>query len=274
MVRTRRSRRADQLKLVGGIVLGCAVLAPVVAFLIYRAEAGRSHVRLNAENQCPLDGPRSVTVVVVDRTDPISPTTALALTNELQLVAKRVPQYGALHMYAIDGAITGVAEPVFFRCNPGSEENVNATTGSKAKAKRRFEEQFSAPLQAAIKTLTSARQADASPIMEGIQGAALRALSSPEAKGASPKRLIIASDFMQNSDAVSFYGRSASQQLSAPDGLDAPLSGVEVGLMFIQRPNRPGPSIDALKTAWTNYFVQSGVASNEVRSIRLTGVSP
>jgi hypothetical protein len=211
---------------------------------------------------------------VVDRTDPISSTTALALSNELQTIVGQVAQYGALHLYAIDGASEGVAEPIFFRCNPGSEDDVDELTGSKERARRRFDREFAAPLQGAIESLTSAKTATSSPIMEGIQGAALRALSSPNVKEASPKRLIIASDFMQNSEAVSFYGRAASSELGAPDGLDAPLKGVQVGMMFIQRPGRPGPSIDELKAVWREYFVQSGVAPAEVRSMKLTGVNP
>lgn len=274
MVRTRRSRQADQVKLIWGLVLIAAVVLLVGAFVIYRANVASSRVALDPENQCPVDGPRSVTVVVVDRTDPISPTTALALTNELELVAGQVAQYGALHMYAIDGAVDGVVEPIFARCNPGDDEDVDANTGSKAKAKRRFDREFAEPLKDAIASVATAREAPSSPIMEGLQGAALRALSGPKAKNASPKRLIVASDFMQNSDAVSFYGRAPSQQLVAPDGLDAPLADVEVSMMFIQRPNRPGPSIDELKTVWRDYFIQSGVASPDVRTKKLTGTNP
>lgn len=274
MVRTRRSRRADQTKLIAGIVLITLLVGAVVGLIVVRAKVQAARVDLDPITQCPVVGPRSVTVVVVDRTDPISDVTALALRNELTAVVEKTPQYGALYLYSIDGEIDGVAKPLFFRCNPGDASTVNELTGSKAKAQRRFDQQFSEPLDSALMSLAKAETAPSSPIMEGLQGAALSAFSHPHAKEASPKRLIIVSDFMQNSDRVSFYGGSAARQLTSPEGLDAPLHGVTVGLLFIQRPLRGGPSIEELKVAWRAYFIESGVAPPDVRTVKLTGSNP
>lgn len=274
MVRTRRSRRADRAKLYLGLVLLAVVLAVVVGALVLRGRVAADLVALDPQTQCPLDGPRSVTVVMVDRTDPISAITQLALRNELKGVAGATPRYGALYLYAVDGASDGVPAPLFMRCNPGDASSVSGLTRSKAKVQAQFEQGFSNPLNTVLAELTEVRSASASPIMEAVQAAALTAFGDAAAKGATTRRLIVVSDFMQNSDRVSFYRTAAAQALQAPEGLEAPLRGVQVGLLFIQRPERPGPAVDELKTVWRDYFIQSGVAPQDVRPVKLTGFNP
>jgi hypothetical protein len=262
------------MKFVVGLGLIVAVIAAVGVGVAIYSRAAKSHVELETETQCPADGPRSVTVVLVDRTDAISPITERDLRNQLAAVANGVPKYGALYLYAIDGAADGLPEPLFFRCNPGDASTVSDMSGSKRKTQRRFEDGYAEPLDAVMRDLVGAGQAPASPIMEAVQAVAVSTFGDPAAKAASKRRLIIASDFMQNSARVSFYGGAAGSQLLAPEVLDAPLKDVEVGLLFIQRPDRGGPPIDELKAVWREYFLESGVAPSQVRPVQLTGANP
>lgn len=185
------------------------VAAVVVGVSLWRGQLAAERPPLDPETQCPLDGPRSVTVMLVDRTDPISAVSQLALRNELQSTAAKTPQYGALYLYAIDGALEGVAEPLFFRFNPGDPPDERGLTQSKAKVRKRFEQGFTVPLDAVMQDLVQVGTAHASPIIEAVQSAALTAFSAPGAEAASPKRLVVVSDFMQNSDQVSFYRPAA-----------------------------------------------------------------
>jgi len=274
MVRSRRAKTADRRNLIVGLLIlaGVATVSGL-AWSMFR-QAKREHPTLVAETECPTAGPAGITVVLVDRTDPISPTTQLDLRNRLKDVAARMPKFGKLYLYALDGASAGISQPLFAKCNPGDASTVDALRNNPAKAQQVFEHEFEKPLTASIAELTAANTGAASPIMEAIQDAALTAFTDPDNKGAASKRLIVVSDFMQNSDHVSFYRTAVSRSPAAPQALAAPLEGVEVGLLFIQRPDRSGPSIDELETVWRDYFVQSGVPSGRVRSVKLTGVNP
>jgi hypothetical protein len=133
MVKTRRSQRAEQRKLVAAAAIFGGVLAAVIALSLMIASARRSQLPLDPKTQCPLSGPHSLTAVLIDRTDPISEVTSRDLINRLKEIASDVPKYGALYLYTIDGSEDGVGEPLFYRCNPGDEATVNALSASKRK---------------------------------------------------------------------------------------------------------------------------------------------
>jgi|UPI0006459B58 hypothetical protein len=274
MVRTRRSAREDANKLIMGIGALVLALMVVVAVGLLVWNVSRSKIRLDAQTQCPLDGPRSITTVVIDRTDPISKITERDLRNRLDELTRSVPRYGALYLYTIDGGHEGVGDPLFFRCNPGDQSTANALVDSTGKIQKNFEATFAKPLDAVMGDLLRVKTAPRSPIMEAVQAVAVDDFSSKAAPAADPRRLIVVSDFMQNSDRVSFYGGGKGDRLRAPEVLNAPLTGVEVSLLFIQRPDRGGPSAEDLRSVWRDYFIESGVASPRVMAIKLTGANP
>src|SRR5512139_1793766 len=118
MVRTRRSRRAESKQLAAGLALIGLAIVIVTTIGMVAYVAGKNRVALDPRTQCPQDGPRSITAVIIDRTDPIGAITERDLRNRLRDLANATPKYGALYLYTIDGGSDGVGEPLFFRCNP------------------------------------------------------------------------------------------------------------------------------------------------------------
>jgi hypothetical protein len=84
--RRRRGRSGAWRQHTLGVALIVGALAVVAggSFLYFQVAAGR--VELDHETLCPVDGPQSVTVVLVDRTDPYTPVQQAAIQNALELI--------------------------------------------------------------------------------------------------------------------------------------------------------------------------------------------
>jgi hypothetical protein len=269
VARSRKSRQRDLQLVLMAVAVVAILIAIVFGFMVLRGKATEQNRPLNDETLCPLTGPESVTVILVDKTDAITPVTQLDVRTQLQNYAANIPKYGALYLYALDDDGNELISPVFFRCNPGSADDVDPLVGSKERSQRRFDEGFKAPLNQMLDQLLDIQESPTSPIIEGVQAAALKAFTTAEAKRV-PRHLVVVSDFAQNSNQLSVY----RGQTLGPDaerlGLLAPLEGVTVDLLLIQRPSS-GYNPDRLLADWQGYFEMSEARNG--RSLKLTGAN-
>lgn len=269
MARSRKARQRDLQLIVVSAAVVIILIVIGFGFVTLRGRATEQNRPLDPVTLCPLSGPESVTVILVDKTDAITAVTQLDIRTRLQSYAERTPKYGALYLYALEGDSGDPISPVFMRCNPGSAEDTDPLVGSKERSQRRFDDGFKAPLDRMLDQLLDIRQAPTSPIIEGVQAAAVEAFGTDRATRV-PRRLVVVSDFAQNSEHLSVY----RGQMIGPDaerlGLLAPLRGVEVDILLIQRPSA-GHEATQLLAAWQGYFEMSE-ADNDV-SLRLTGAN-
>src|SRR3546814_13937316 len=101
-----------------GIVIILLVLVSVAGIggAYWYVDSGR--VALDKLTYCPQDGAHSLTVVLLDRTDPLTPVQPAALRGRLEEVTQAVPRHGALQLCSVGPLreappppVVGVATP-------------------------------------------------------------------------------------------------------------------------------------------------------------------
>jgi hypothetical protein len=229
----------------------------VVGSLYFWAASSR---RALDEQLCPTT-PDSVTVLLVDVTDPMNMAQRQDFENQLTKLKNSIPRYGKLIVAKVDATADRLLAPVITRCNPGTADDVSSATGDPASVQKQWNESFDAPLTEAFKRLDSATGADKSPILESIQSVALTELQKP-GQEKLPKRLIVASDLLQNTTDVSFY-RTLPEPSSFTDGplfrrLRTDLRGVEVELWMLERSDAATTQPRSLAELWERIIDAEG----------------
>lgn len=139
------------------------------------------------------------TIILVDRTDAWSPSTANLLTAAMQLIAERAAMEERLQVTAFDGSAATLPVPVFDRCKPPSSGNMIIETPQRIA--RFHAEQFAAPLAASLDALAKPSTAPRTELVQIIATIAARSrLEAP----AVVTTLHVFSDMEENSAAFSF----------------------------------------------------------------------
>src|SRR4051794_16386304 len=95
--RDRRRRGSDKGAIKGALLLALStVIIGSVGWVAYTQISGRPTL---GDDLCPVSGQRSLTVVLVDLTDPLSVAQKQDLLNQLEGVRNKVPKYGRITLY-------------------------------------------------------------------------------------------------------------------------------------------------------------------------------
>jgi hypothetical protein len=251
--RSAQEARKGWVKIAG---VGAAVSA---VGLTYGVIASRTP-SLDETTLCPAT-PTSITVLLIDVTDPLTTAQRQDFQNQLTRLRNSVPRYGKLIVSKVDSASDRLLEPVIVRCNPGTADDESTWTGNPKGTQKKHEEQFVRPLESAFGSLTRATGSERSPIFESIQSVALTELLSPETSKI-PRRLVVVSDLLQNTDSLSFY--SAVPQIEELLGAPAfrrvrtDLKDVEVELWMLERSDAPQTQPRALVELWDRAIAEQG----------------
>jgi len=266
---TAASRRAAKQTRWAWVKIGAVVAVIAVLGVVYYAISS-SNRRLDETTLCPTH-PDSNTVLLVDVTDPMTVAQRQDFFNELQRLKNSIPRYGRLTVIKVDSASEHLLSPVIERCNPGAASDVSELSGN-PKAVEEQRTRFNQSLDQAFESLTRASGADASPILESVQSAALTVLQAPGNEG-QPRRLIIVSDLLQNTAGANFYQRlpdpSAFIESPAFRRARTDLRGVDVELWMLERPDTAQTQPSALRDLWTRIIEAQG--GSIVRQYRVSG---
>lgn len=250
----RRRERNKGILYIG--ITAAAVFA--VATLYFSAKSEQKS--LDPETLCS-DKPTSLTVLLVDVTDPMNTPQRQDFINQLTRLKNSIPRYGELAIMRVDQSGEQLLSPVITRCSPGTAADTDETQGNPQKLQRQWETGFSAPLDKAFQEISRASGADQSPIMESVQAASLTELQRP-GRDNIPKKLIIASDLLQNTDGMSFYDALPSAPVfikSAPfQRVRTNLRNVEVELWQLQRSDSLRTQPRALSRLWEEAIAAQG----------------
>lgn len=255
-----------------GIILIALVLAVVAAggYLWYQQRQG--HVEIAKGSSCPTDGPHSVTVLLVDVTDVLSPPQRQDMRNQLAAAQANIPQYGSFELFTVAPTNEALLTPVLAVCNPGDGEDESELTSNKKAILKRYREGFAEPLEVAFETIMTASDAERSPILQSIQSVALTAFGPIERRDV-PHKLIVVSDLLQFTDDINFYKGlpTAEQLLASPAFLAArtDLRGVEVELWMITRADHAKLQTKKLADLWAEIISAQG--GRVVRSYNIDG---
>lgn len=260
--RGRRSAKqqresAETLKAVRNIILVIALVG-FVGFFYFRSIL--SNRTLDEDTLCPTEV-SAVTTVLVDVTDPMNTPQRQDFRNQLNRLLGQIKRYEKLVIVKVDPVGDSLLVPVLTGCNPGSASDVSEVDGNPTKLERQHQEGFIEPMEKAFEGLMKASGADRSPVMESIQSVALSEFQKAEFEG-KHKRLIVASDLLQNTKQVSFYkGLPDQNDFSKTQTflrVSTDLSGVDVELWMLQRDDSNQTQPKALPLFWERFIGEQG----------------
>jgi hypothetical protein len=192
---------------------------------------------LDRSSLCPVDGPHSATVVLLDSTDDIPEIAKREIKTILVDRAETLPIRALLEIRLLDPQVVG-GRPIFARCNPGDGSGLSEYTANPALARKRWMDGFREPLEAALQSGLRPSPGKTSPIMETVQRIAVERFTGRAAQEI-PKSLILISDMIEHEPDYSQYAGDLSydryKASRAYRKLRTNLYGAEVSIYYIQR---------------------------------------
>ena len=197
--RSSRERKKEKKDLQGRLIIAaCIMLVAGVGFYALWLIANKPDLDMQ---MCPKAGPSGYTAVLVDTTDYFNEIQKMSVMEHLMKLKSETPQHARMSVYAISNELE--TEPEISICNPGDASGVNPFTENPEKQLRRWETEFSERLDRLLAELLQPSVHKKSPIMEMIQAVSVSAF--PMAAANTPKRLIIVSDMLHNTNEYSQY---------------------------------------------------------------------
>lgn len=264
MAEQRRAKEVRRGLIQFGVAI--AVIAGVAA--LYFSAAG-SQRALDPVTLCP-DEPTSLTVLLVDVTDPMNLPQQQDFLNQLAQLKNSIPRYGQLTIMQVNSAGEKLLSPIITRCNPGTGADIDPLKGNPQKVQKQWTSGFSEPLDGIFNQIVRASGAELSPIMESVQSVALTEFQKPGRQD-MPKRLIIASDLLQNTSGISFYkslpARAEFVSSEPFRRVRTDLRGVDVELWQLQRLDSSRTQPRTLSDLWTSAIEKQGGSVTRIYNV-------
>lgn len=253
------------------------VSAVVIALAAWQfIDAAASTERLEPETLCPAEGgPRTFWAVLIDGTEAYSAVQWADIMSHVTQIKTEVPQHGMLAVFTVPENPSEALVPEVALCNPGSGEKLSVWTGNPELARKRWEDEFVAPLDSIFEALNTSETLQRSPIMETIQVASgvvsnrYMHSSSPMGRSieyegiAGPSRLFIVSDMMQHTERYSHYSGGSldfDALRSTPfyPRLQIDLSDWYVTVFYARRDDAASRQVQGRQHLdfWNNYFYE------------------
>lgn len=258
----RRTRRASGRNALGVVLILVAMLA--LGGLGAAALALRPPPT-DAETLCRTDTPLAAhTIILVDATDRLEGRHRRKLRAVLAQERARLAQYDRLTIMRLN--VRRPQEPaiLFSKCLPRPPEETNPLFENARVVQARWDEDFAAALDRALRGAAAGGTARASPIVAGLRAVA----ADPDYDAAIPRRrLVLVSDLLEHDpDGFSLYvtdanysswrGQTANE---APD-----FARVALRIVPLDRPDHAARQAAALETFWPAFFDAADVQSVSV----------
>ncbi len=238
MSRRRRGRSGAKPGPIVLVVLLGVLLVSLVGGLTWLFLKGRAqYVPRDQASLCPLTGPESQTLVLIDTTDALADVTQTQVLGKLRDLVASVPKNGLLEIRAMDadpGKSIAVMTPI---CNPGDGKDIDPLTGNPEKAMALWKEQYLAKVEDVLASTIHGSPQDFSPILEVLQRIAAEHLTTSRDRSI-PSKLVVVSDMIQHTPAYSHYVDGLSLETyraKAGKRLATDLAGASVELWMVQR---------------------------------------
>jgi len=266
MLESERRDRAKNWRMVGSVVLLAA------AVLWWFSPKGPNSVNPGFCNDPPTDIPQ--TVVLVDATDSWSALRQMIVEN--QVMESLSPQRNIV-VYPVEPGTNESVRPgyIFSKCNPGNFDQLlsakgfnpdswySGFIGNRELIDGRYEE-FKREFSDAVIGVALGDPMATSPIMETLRWGAVNANSGSD----NPLEVLIISDMLQNSPAMSFYGGEAdispesARRLADLSMLGSrELQGAKVDVYHLSADIPNGFSVQDVLEFWELYLNHQGGAA-------------
>ncbi|WP_157970923.1 hypothetical protein [Pseudogemmobacter bohemicus] len=208
---------------------------------------------------CPAaTGPVGETVILLDLTDPLSPAQHAQLMTWLEKEIDDAPQgtQFTLGVVSDDPTLWGATDPL---CKPQTAASANNLTQNARIIDERYQQKFLQPLREKLTLMVRSSGAKRSPIMESLQ--ALVSDTPGFITSEVPRRIVMVTDLLQHSDALSFYRGGdweSFRKSPAFQRIGATLVDAEIRIYQVPRPTEGVKDPDVLEDFWTRYFEVQG----------------
>lgn len=239
----------------------------IVALFVMYGLASRQLGLIDPDTLCRNDRPLADhTVVLVDRTDPLLGHIADTIFREINDIKDTLPKHAMLSIYQINAESAEVMAPEFCLCNPGNGDDESMLYKNPAQIRRRWEEQFGAPLSTSLNALREVAVAETSPILEalGVVG------DLPKFREATnSRRIVIYSDMLQNMGWYSQYGAGANSMPPADQlgNVIHDLDGVDILIRYIERSKYSWAQGIDHQALWKEILMGMGARSVEIQRV-------
>lgn len=273
MAKTRRRRNGRRphpngKSSVWPFVIGAFVAVGLLAAAIFYRNQTEQETAVNQETLCPLTtGPVEMVTILFDLTDPLTSAQSKQL---LQRIESEISE-ASIGTQITMGVVSefpedwGATKPL---CKPRSGQDVSTLTQNVRLVEARYKERFLKPLHDNIESMISSNGANKSPIMEAMQ--TLIADSNGFLTFTGPRRLIIVSDLLQNSEAMSFYkGDDWESFANSPEfiRLNKTLNDVDIVIFAVPRVVQKIKDASVVEDFWLHYFDIQGARVPTVKTI-------
>ena len=223
---------------------------------------------------CRSDGPSLITAILLDSTDSFGATTKQDLSNQMWDCLNESEENHEISIFAVDAIREKTLEPIIRVCNPGDPDEADPLIQSEAIIRRKWNQKFRQPLEEKLDSLLTAEEAPSSPIMESIQSVSITHFQSAS-RDTIPRRLIIISDLLQNSDEISFYTETPDfnrfQRTPTSRWLNPDLRNVDIEIWLIQRRQPKQGDGGSLLKFFKSWLEEHG--GRVVRVLRTSGIN-
>ncbi len=205
----------------------------------YATELDRRQHAIRPDDGClAYAPPPAVTLVLIDRTDPLQGDQPRRWRAALDSEVARLPAGGVLLIGAI-GPSTPAEMSLVRLCKPLAGRGVRAV---------QLQEAFSDRLDAIERDLRRSPAASRSAIL----GTIVTGASDPAflIRTSGPRRILVISDLLENDEPASVYRRGG---LSLPDGAGAPLAGATIRFAVLHNLRDGRLQTRQLIDAWTRW---------------------
>ncbi|MBL8542169.1 MAG: hypothetical protein JNJ63_00030 [Hyphomonadaceae bacterium] len=214
------------------------------------------------ETLCRTDIPLGAhTIVLVDSTDRLEARHRRKLRAVLAQERARLSQYDRLTILRLNVRRPQEPAVLFSRCLPRPPEQTNPLFENARMTQARWDEEFAAVLDHALRSASAGGPQRASPIIASLRAVA----ADPDFEASIPhRRLVLVSDLLEHdpqgfslyvSDADYAHWRAAAPQ-GPPD-----FAQVDLRVVPIDRPDQAERQAAALETFWPAFFDATDVNS-------------
>jgi hypothetical protein len=255
MIVSARKRRQGRKRVAAIIFLAIGI--SIVGSMIWLRMSATS-TKLNADTLCPVDAAiTGFAVLLIDGTDSFSPIQRADIERNLQAFAKGLGVGERLTVFApTEMKESDFLQPVFEKCNPGTDAEVSELTQNPRQIQLRYERGFRDQLMETLRSGLSTNEKSRSPIMAMIQAAVIRGF--PAGADDRPKRLVIVSDMLENTYDYSQYSETldfdAVKERPFFAHLSIPLDRTEVEILYVTRIGAEDRQTRRHVLFWEEYF--------------------
>ena len=152
---------------------------------------------------CEQYPPNYVTAVLVDVSEPLNRPSQMIFEKLAQKIITDSPNSSRIDIYKIGSGSNTNLEPELSLCKP--PENNNSLFSGKIFLKNKMQKEFINPLSKELKSLSIAStSSQESPILETFFSISIKSFINQSGQQI-PGKVIVISDFMQNSELLNFY---------------------------------------------------------------------